>query len=50
MANKTNARDMQEKLMAKNKCIIALMDAMDNILTMKAKINVVNALSEDSKT
>ena len=30
--------------------IVAMMDAMDNILTVKAKIEVVNALNLDSKT
>ena len=47
MSNKSNARDMEEKLKAKNTCIVALMDAMDSVLKVKAKIEVVNALDQD---
>ena len=45
LSNKSSARDMEEKLKAKNKCIVSLMDAMDSILKVKAKVQVVNALS-----
>ena len=38
---------MEEKLKAKNLCIVALMDAMDNILKVRSKVEVVNALSQD---
>ena len=40
---------MEEKLKAKNTCIVALMDAMDHILKVNAKIQVVNALNQDQK-
>ena len=49
LSNKSNARDAEEKLKAKNTCIVALMDAMDNILNVKAKIEVVNTLDIDQK-
>ena len=40
---------MEEKLKAKNTCIVALMEAMDSYLNVPAKVKVVNALSQDNK-
>ena len=40
---------MEEKLKAKDICIVALMDAMDNILTVNTKFHVVNFLIQDQK-
>ena len=36
---------MEEKLKATNACIVALMDAIDSNLHVKAKIQIVNGLS-----
>ena len=49
LSNKSSAREMEEKLKAKNTCIVALMEAMDNYLNVPAKVKVVNALSQDNK-
>ena len=40
-------RDMEEKLEAKNTLIVDLMDVMDSVLNVKAKIEIVNALDQD---
>ena len=37
-------RGMEEKLQAKNTLIVELMDVMDSVLNVKAKIEIVNAL------
>ena len=42
-------RGMEKKLKAKNTLILDLMDVMDNILQMEAKIEIVNALDQDIK-
>ena len=38
---------MEEELKAKNMCIVNIMNAMDSVLTTKAKIEVVQALNVD---
>ena len=40
-------RGMEEKLQAKNTLIVELMDVMDSVLNVKAKIEIVNALDQD---
>ena len=49
LSNKYTARDMEEKIQGKDTCIMALMNAMDSVLQVKAKIDVVSALSVESK-
>ena len=50
LSNKSTAKDMEEKIKAKNKCIMAMMNAMDNVLKVNAKIEIVNILTQDTKT
>ena len=44
MSNKSTARDMEEKIKAKDKCIVAMMGAMDIVLKVNAKIEFLNFL------
>ena len=50
MSNKSTARDMEEKIKAKDKCIVAMMGAMDIVLKVNAKIEIFNILTQDTKT
>ena len=45
LSNESSARDIEEELMAKDKCIVGIMDAMANVLNFDAKIEVINDLN-----
>ena len=49
LSNKFTARDMEDKIKAKDKCIMAMMDAMDNVLKVNAKIDTVSSLDLELK-
>ena len=46
---RSSTRGIKEKLIARNKCIYDLMKACDSVLTINAKIDIVNALELEHK-